>query len=86
MRRRPEAAKAETGFRRARAPILAEAKLAEDEGTVEPEPTLGRSQADSTASHVTGGFRLEVLEGAGHWLQFERPDEVGRSLVAALSK
>jgi len=50
------------------------------------DPALGRSQAESTASHVTGGFRLEVLEGAGHWLQFERPDEVGRSLVAALSK
>ena len=50
------------------------------------DPALGRSQAESTASHVKGGFRLEVLEGAGHWLQFERPDEVGRSLVAALSK
>ena len=50
------------------------------------DPALGRSQAESTASHVTGGFRLEVLEGAGHWLQFERPDEVSRSLVAALSK
>jgi len=50
------------------------------------DPALGRSQADSTASHVKGGFRLEVLEGAGHWLQFERPDEVSRSLVAALSK
>ena len=24
--------------------------------------------------------RLEVLEGAGHWLQFERPDEVGLAL------
>jgi len=50
------------------------------------DPALGRSQAESTASHVEGGFRLEVLEGAGHWLQFERPDEVSRSLVAALSK
>ena len=50
------------------------------------DPALGRSQAESTASHVKGGFRLEVLEGAGHWLQFERPDEVSRSLVAALSK
>jgi pimeloyl-ACP methyl ester carboxylesterase len=24
------------------------------------------------------------LDGAGHWLQFERPDEVARELVAHL--
>jgi pimeloyl-ACP methyl ester carboxylesterase len=29
---------------------------------------------------------LEVLEGAGHWLQFERRDEVSRALAAAASK
>ena len=50
------------------------------------DPALGRAQADETARHVSGGFRLEVLEGAGHWLQFERPDEVARSLVHGLSK
>ena len=47
---------------------------------------LGRWQAEHTADHMKGEFRLEVLEGAGHWLQFERPDEVGRSMVEALSK
>jgi len=35
---------------------------------------------------MDGDFRLEVLEGAGHWLQFERADEVARSLVQAISK
>jgi pimeloyl-ACP methyl ester carboxylesterase len=50
------------------------------------DPALGRVQADETARYVTGDFRLEVLEGAGHWLQFERPDEVTRPLVIALSK
>ena len=30
---------------------------------------------------MTGDFRLEVLEGAGHWLQQERPDEVNRALL-----
>jgi len=50
------------------------------------DPALGRRQAEETARHVTGEFHLEVLEGAGHWLQFERPDAVGRSLTAALSK
>jgi pimeloyl-ACP methyl ester carboxylesterase len=35
---------------------------------------------------VQGEFRLEVLEGAGHWLQFERPDEVSRALVSVGTK
>jgi pimeloyl-ACP methyl ester carboxylesterase len=50
------------------------------------DPALGRLQAEDTARHMTGEYRLEVLEGAGHWLQFERPDEVSRSLVDAVSK
>ena len=50
------------------------------------DPALGRLQAESTAQYVTGDYRLEVLEGAGHWLQFERPDEVTRSMVRVLSK
>jgi pimeloyl-ACP methyl ester carboxylesterase len=50
------------------------------------DPALGRTQAAKTAEYVTGDFRLEVLEGAGHWLQFERPDEVARSLTAARTK
>lgn len=48
------------------------------------DPALGRLQAESTATHMTGDYRLEVLEGAGHWLQFERPDEVSRSLTGWL--
>jgi pimeloyl-ACP methyl ester carboxylesterase len=50
------------------------------------DPALGRAQAEATGRHVSGGFRLDVLEGAGHWLQFERPDEVARSLIQGLSK
>jgi pimeloyl-ACP methyl ester carboxylesterase len=50
------------------------------------DPALGRLQAEKTAEHVQGEYRLEVLEGAGHWLQFERPDEVGRTLVDAITK
>jgi pimeloyl-ACP methyl ester carboxylesterase len=34
---------------------------------------------------MTGDYRLVVLEGAGHWLQFERPAEVTRSLIEAVS-
>lgn len=44
------------------------------------DPALGRLQAESTADHVMGRFHLQVLEKAGHWLQFERPDEVGLAL------
>lgn len=47
---------------------------------------LGRWQAEHTADHMKGEYRLETLEGAGHWLQFERPGEVGRSMVEVLSK
>lgn len=50
------------------------------------DPALGRLQAENTAEHMTVDYRLEVLEGAGHWLQFERPDEVGRSLVNSITK
>ncbi len=50
------------------------------------DPALGRVQAEQTAEHVKGHYRLEVLEGAGHWLQFERPAEVSRALVDRLSK
>jgi pimeloyl-ACP methyl ester carboxylesterase len=50
------------------------------------DPALGRLQAENTAEYMTGDYRLEVLEGAGHWLQFERADEVGRSLVNSITK
>jgi pimeloyl-ACP methyl ester carboxylesterase len=44
------------------------------------DPAVGRRQAEATKDHVKGRFHLDVLEGAGHWLQFERPDEVGLAL------
>ena len=50
------------------------------------DPALGRSAAEATARHVEGEYRLEVLEGAGHWLQFERPAEVSLALTTAASK
>jgi pimeloyl-ACP methyl ester carboxylesterase len=50
------------------------------------DPALGRRSAEETAAHMTGDYRLVVLEGAGHWLQFERPDEVSRAMVEAITK
>ena len=47
------------------------------------DPALGRRAVEDTADRVQGRYRLEVLEGAGHWLQFERPAEVARSLSGA---
>lgn len=50
------------------------------------DPALGSLQAEGTAKYVSGEYRLEILEGAGHWLQFERPAEISQSLVAAVTK
>jgi pimeloyl-ACP methyl ester carboxylesterase len=45
------------------------------------DPALGRVAVEATAGMVKGPYRLQVLEGAGHWLQFERPDEISQALV-----
>jgi pimeloyl-ACP methyl ester carboxylesterase len=50
------------------------------------DPALGRFGAEATGSHVEGEYKLIVLEGAGHWLQFERPDEVSRALTDAANR
>ena len=50
------------------------------------DPALGRLQAETTAEYMTDEYRLEVLENAGHWLQYERPLEVGRALAASITK
>src|SRR5882762_3377319 len=36
------------------------------------DPALGRRGAEATARYVEADYKLIVLEGAGHWLQFER--------------
>jgi pimeloyl-ACP methyl ester carboxylesterase len=45
------------------------------------DPALGAAPAHATHRYVEGEYRLEVLEGAGHWLQFERPTEVSSLLL-----
>jgi pimeloyl-ACP methyl ester carboxylesterase len=44
---------------------------------------LGRRAVEATAGLVDAPYELVVLEGAGHWLQFERPDEVSGALTRA---
>jgi pimeloyl-ACP methyl ester carboxylesterase len=45
------------------------------------DPALGRKGVEGTAALVEGPYRLIVLEGAGHWLQFERAGEVSRAII-----
>jgi len=47
------------------------------------DPALGRRAVEATAARVDGPYELVVLEGAGHWLQFERPSEVSAALTRA---
>ena len=47
------------------------------------DPALGRTAVEATAAHLKGPYRLVIEEGAGHWLQFDRPDEVGHFLSEA---
>lgn len=49
------------------------------------DPALGRRAAEATGQYVEGEYRLEVLQGAGHWLQFERAAEVSLALTSAAS-
>ncbi len=50
------------------------------------DPALGRTAAEATGELVEGDYRFEVLQGAGHWLQFERAGEVSRALTAVASQ
>ena len=50
------------------------------------DPALGRRGAEATRTYMEGKYELRVLEGAGHWLNFDRPDEVTRALTDAASR
>jgi pimeloyl-ACP methyl ester carboxylesterase len=42
---------------------------------------LTERQMTASAQHVTGPWRYERLEGPGHWMQLEAPDDVNRLLL-----
>jgi pimeloyl-ACP methyl ester carboxylesterase len=48
------------------------------------DSTLKWMSPDVMTGRVTD-LRVELVEGAGHWLQQERPDEVNRALLALLA-
>lgn len=58
---------------------------------IPPQPTLylhgtddgclGADLAAGAGDHLSPGSRVEMIEGAGHFLQVEKPDEVNRLIV-----
>jgi pimeloyl-ACP methyl ester carboxylesterase len=50
------------------------------------DPALGRGAVEATAALVAGPYQLRVLEGAGHWLQFERPKDVSRAIIEHIAR
>jgi pimeloyl-ACP methyl ester carboxylesterase len=49
------------------------------------DPVLGFMRRERAAEVVTGPYREVIIEGAGHWLQQERPDQVNEVLLDFLS-
>lgn len=44
------------------------------------DPVLAFTRSDRAAEVVSGPYRELMIDGAGHWLQQERPDEVNSAL------
>ena len=49
------------------------------------DPVLGFTRRDRAAEVVTGPYREVMIDGAGHWLQQERPDQVNEVVLDFLS-
>ena len=47
---------------------------------------LTEAQMTGSADHVAGPWRYERVDGPGHWMQLERPDEVTRLLLDFLPR
>ncbi|KAA8970428.1 alpha/beta hydrolase [Mycobacterium sp.] len=45
------------------------------------DPVLGFTRRDRAAEVVSGPYREVILDGAGHWVQQERPEEVNEALL-----
>ncbi len=68
-------------------PELADAKITVPSlfiaGTA--DPVLAFTRADRASEVITGPYRQVMIDGAGHWLQQERPDEVNATLLEFLN-
>jgi pimeloyl-ACP methyl ester carboxylesterase len=49
------------------------------------DPYLAGSTAQATADHVRGPYRVEVLEGVGHWIPELAPEEFSRLIQEHLA-
>src|ERR1700730_15948734 len=49
------------------------------------DPVGGFMRRDRTREVVTGPYREVMIDGAGHWLQQERPDQVNEVVLDFLS-
>jgi pimeloyl-ACP methyl ester carboxylesterase len=49
------------------------------------DPVLAFTPANRSAEIISGPYRQVMIEGAGHWLQQERPDEVNSILLEFLN-
>ena len=49
------------------------------------DPVLKFTRTDRAREVVVGPYRQVLLDGAGHWIQQERPEEVTTELLAFLS-
>lgn len=49
------------------------------------DPVLSFTRTDRYAEVVSGPYRELIIDGAGHWIQHERPDEVNHALLDLLS-
>ena len=49
------------------------------------DPVLSFTRTDRYAEVISGPYRELIIDGAGHWIQQERPDEVNEALVDLLS-
>jgi pimeloyl-ACP methyl ester carboxylesterase len=50
------------------------------------DPVLTFTKTDRAREVVKGPYRQVMLDGAGHWIQQERPDEINAELLAFLSQ
>ncbi|MFV8172746.1 alpha/beta fold hydrolase [Mycolicibacterium peregrinum] len=50
------------------------------------DPVLSFTPRDRVRDVVTGDYREVLIDGAGHWLQQERPDEVNKELLEFLEE
>ena len=68
-------------------PELADAKIAVPSlfiaGTA--DPVLSFTRRDRVSEVISGPYREVMIDGAGHWLQQERPDQVNAALLEFLN-